>query len=175
MRSIQLKDGTSNCACHLFLFAADQGLLYHFVKYEQKSVSIFFNEKIQNWDVDSDGKLHLEKTLILTNTLKKYDRGFKCWPRSTLGAKCRAPFSDYVHFTGRNKPWKQKPPGVLSKETAESSAASYWYYTLSILNRDFQMGLDFENWNTAQWRPLLGFFPLDTDHATAVHRDDAEW
>jgi hypothetical protein len=171
MRSIQLKDGTSNCSCHIFLFAADQGLLYHFVKYEQKSVSIFFSKHIQNWDVDGDGKLHLEETLILTKTLKKYDRGFICWPNVNQRSLCRAPFSDYVHFTGNTKPWLRKPPGDLSKETAESSAESYWYYTLSILNRDFQMGLDFENWKTTLQGPLLGLFPTRRDHATAVHHE----
>ena len=38
---------------------ADQGLLYHWVKYEEKSVSIVTKDTVQNWGVGEDGKVRL--------------------------------------------------------------------------------------------------------------------
>ena len=38
---------------------ADQGLLYHWVKYEEKSVSIVFRDDVQHWAPGKDGKVHL--------------------------------------------------------------------------------------------------------------------
>jgi hypothetical protein len=42
---------------------ANQGLLYHWVKYEEQSVSIILKTQIQNWGVDNNGVLSLQQTL----------------------------------------------------------------------------------------------------------------
>lgn len=145
---------------------ADQGLLFHWVKYDQKSVSIVFRNEVEQWGVDAQGKVTLEKT----DDLKIFgDRiKHKCWRGLMKMKPCEAPHSDFVHFTGRSKPWLAGPPEDLSEETKEESASHVWFYTLGILNEKMNIGLDFNNWRKGH-RPFLGMFPLHKDAATTKY------
>jgi hypothetical protein len=72
-----------------------------------------------------------------------------------------SPRSDFVHFTGRRKPWFHGPPANVTKETRLDSDSHLWFYQLEQLNDELDMGLNFTGWATGKSRrPLLGMYPL---------------
>ena len=112
----------------------DQGLLYYWVKYYKKNVSIIIKNKIQNWgrsssssrnsnnrsqqeDDDDDDVLILEKTFH--NNLLSSSNNCDCLTKiersnsdAFLGLSSRdkqlgnyLPYGNFVHFSGREKPW----------------------------------------------------------------------
>jgi hypothetical protein len=143
---------------------ADQGLLYHWVKYAKKSVSLVRSNIVENWSVDSNGTLRITATLDnpfvnVSQPVKKFYH--ECFRWSQKG--CHAPYQDWVHFTGKHKPWlAEKPPANLTDLTAESvptmNRRLFWWYTLKELNDEVHLGLDFDNWLVIG-KPSLGFFP----------------
>ena len=80
----------------------DQGLLYHWVKYEKRSVSIVSGVEVDNYGPKNDReRVRLEKTL--KNPFKdhtclplKYEKTFGELP--TFDARGMAPYRDFVHF-----------------------------------------------------------------------------
>ena len=146
---------------------ADQGLLFHWVKYEQKSVSIVFRKEVEHWGEDNEGKPVLEATSDLSVFGHRVER--KCWVGTMKLKPCQAPHSDFVHFTGKRKPWLAGPPDDLSPETRMATADHFWFQTLSVLNDKMQIGLDFKNWRKGH-RPFLGMFPLHKDAATTTYK-----
>ena len=76
---------------------------------------------------------------------------------------CHPPHSEFVHFTGKSKPWLNGPPDDFEESPSEERGpAHFWFHNLWILNDKLDMGLDFKNWKTGH-RPLLGLFPKLTD------------
>jgi hypothetical protein len=76
---------------------------------------------------------------------------------------CYAPYRDWVHFTGKKKPWlSDKPPPNLTAETGLTTRRMFWWYTLKQLNDEAKLGLDFDNWLVIG-KPSLGFFPTTKD------------
>jgi hypothetical protein len=73
-----------------------------------------------------------------------------------------APRSDFVHFTGRKKPWFHGPPADLTENTRFKTASHFWFYQLEQLNDEFDLGLNFTHWNSgkSKGRPLLGMYPV---------------
>lgn len=74
---------------------ADQGLLYHWVKYAKKSVSIAYQDKIQNFGALPNGTVVLEETL--DRPFSNYSKPIRClntWKLCRMGA----PRSDFVHL-----------------------------------------------------------------------------
>jgi hypothetical protein len=138
-------------------------LLYHWVKYEEKSVSIVFKHSVQNWDVDANGKVHLEKTLGI-DVFSKVSVKRECWKEVMKHNPCVAPHSDFVHFTGKAKPWFRPPPDNLGEVSEYTSPQHFWFHILKILNDKMQIGLDFKKWK-ANHRPYLGMFPKHNDAA----------
>jgi lipopolysaccharide biosynthesis glycosyltransferase len=142
---------------------ADQGLLYQWVKYEEKSVSIIFNNHVENWVVDTsnDGAVILDKKLQLSDivdnnaALQPIVTTRHCWTHS----RCRPPHNDYFHFTGTKKPWMKGPPVDFQTADPLSSPQHYWFSVLHELNAAMGLNVTFDNWNTKQ-RPLLGLYPI---------------
>lgn len=134
----------------------DQGLLYHWVRYEQESVSIVTRDSIEHWALASSGRQRLESTVSL-HILDEYSKHNPCWKRTNTFRKCMSPHSDFVHYVGREKPWLKGPPEDISEATAHEHHNNFWFYMLSILNDKLNMGLDFQNWKAE--RPLLGLVP----------------
>jgi hypothetical protein len=140
---------------------ADQGLLYHWVKYAKKSVSLVRSNIVENWSVDSNGTLSITATydnpfVNVSHPIKKFYH--ECFRWSRKG--CHAPYQDWVHFTGKKKPWLAvKPPANLTaKSVPTMNRKSFWWYNLKELNDEMHLGLDFENWLVIG-KPSLGFFP----------------
>ena len=141
---------------------ADQGLLYHWVKYEEKSVSIIGKRSIEDWGVAESGNLELQSQRSLSKTLSPYSRQFDCWKGTLRRAACEPPFSDFVHFTGRGKPWLHEIPANLSLDTANETASNYWYFALTEVNHQFKLGLNLSSWEGME-KPLLGLYPKSTE------------
>jgi hypothetical protein len=128
---------------------ADQGLLYHWVKYAKKSVSIVIGSQLEQWGVDSNGTIKLESSSH--DVLQNFSKPIMCW------SSCFPIYGDHVHFGGKRKPWLHLPPSNLTKHSRLDSSYHLWFWTLMELNDQFDIGLDFKNW-TAE-RPTLGMKP----------------
>jgi hypothetical protein len=136
-----------------------KGLLYQWVKYEEKSVSIIFRRSVQNWDQHENGTVYLEQTLD-HELFKEHAVDRTCWK---FKMPCKTPFSDFVHFTGRSKPWLVSPPDGFETD-ADSSPSHFWYNTLYQLNEKMKLGIEFKEWRQFH-RPYLGMYPT---HSTAA-------
>jgi hypothetical protein len=81
-----------------FHFAfSDQGLLYHWTKYYKKSVSIVFEDKVENWAADESGVVRLE--VVLEKPFANFSK-----PRIRIYAACHKFMCDFMHFAGNKKP-----------------------------------------------------------------------
>ena len=123
----------------------------------KQDVSIVFDGKVENWSAGKDGRAQLEATL---------DKPFQ--GRSKLLVKhygaCRKFMCDYLHFSGKGKPWmsKQGPPANLSDTTIPKKDGAYvWWYFLKLVDKEQQMGIDFDNWTV--YRPPFGLYATTRD------------
>ena len=132
---------------------ADQGLLYHWVKYAKKSVSIVqFNGNVHNWGLNSSltSASFEEQNVTLQEILvKPFDGGSN-------------PRRDFIHFTGNTKPWLRGAPQDISNKTKSKSEHDLWFYTLSTLNDELKMDLNFTSWKGGdkKKRPKHGLYPV---------------
>mmetsp|Transcript_33610 Transcript_33610/g.100194 ORF Transcript_33610/g.100194 Transcript_33610/m.100194 type:complete len:459 (-) Transcript_33610:2288-3664(-) len=137
---------------------ADQGLLYHWVKYVKRSVSIVIKGSVQNWSersVNGTISAFLESTTegVLDNAScsesDPYDRG---WKTSS------PPYRDFHHFTGKKKPWlwADAPEDFHNGEMGPSPGAM-WYHTLRKVKAKYNMALNVEK--LALKPPPLGLWP----------------
>lgn len=119
-----------------FSFAySDQGLLYYWVKYMKKQVSVVFEDHVDNLSEDENGNVALERTL------KEPFRNLK--PILDSPFDCRKFMCDFVHFTGNTKPWMDyTPKEFLNNRTEPHTPNELWWYTLKQLNKKMDMGLD---------------------------------
>ena len=140
----------------------DQGLLYHWVKYVKRSVSIVSGEEVDNYGpakgpTRGRDKIELEETLV-----NPFDR-YTCLPRryeDTFGelpthdAQGMAPYRDFIHFIGANKPWKRRLPPPVATNIESETPYQYWFFMLRLLNKELNMGIDFTNWRVIKKTPL---------------------
>lgn len=124
-----------------FSFAySDQGLLYYWVKYVKKQVSVICEHHVDNLSQDRNGNVVLERRL---------EEPFRNFSNPVLDSPpdCRKFMCDFVHFTGNTKPWMgYTPEDFLKNETKPRTANEIWWYTLKQLNEKLKMGFDFNNW-----------------------------
>lgn len=143
--------------CYLLRYL-DQGLLYHWVKYVKRSVSIVSGEEVDNYGpVNGQERIRIEKTLV--NPFDKYT----CFPEKyedtfgelpTSDARFLAPYRDFVHFLGSKKPWKRNPPPPVASNVESETPLQYWFFMLRLLNKELGLGIDFENWKKIKKTPL---------------------
>lgn len=125
---------------------ADQGFLYHWVKYEKKNVSIITNDKIETYS--SIGG-EMQELRAYRNNGK-----FGVINRHTHYEFCkrkRAPMCDFQHFAGSGKPWfnhnrKLKHEGLIGD----------WFSALEAAEKIANVTLEFPN----SRHPPLGKFPV---------------
>jgi hypothetical protein len=148
---VSRKERGTNWTFH-FAFS-DQGLLYHYVKYVKKSVSIIGSgNRVENWGAAANG------TVVLEETLDNPFRPYATKRRVTQYGACRKFMCDYIHFSGTAKPWLGKPPDDIASEQHKNSDAKHvWWHTLYELNEEVGLYLNFSRWETGQ-RPSLGLF-----------------
>jgi len=130
-----------------------QGLLWYWVKYFKRNVSVRIGNLIENWGTDpGSGKVRIVSTR--SNLLDKYAR-----PIVHDEMSCEYWMCDLAHFASDKKPWQHRPPRNLKRMTKPTDAFELWFHTLLLLDRQYLLGIDFQHWdNTA--RPPLGTWPL---------------
>jgi len=134
--------------------------LYHWVKYVKKSVSIVSGEEVDNYGPNKKNRervIKLEETLVnpfdeYTCLPKRYEDTFGELP--TYDAQGMAPYRDFVHFLGSKKPWKRKLPAPVTTNVEAETPYQYWFFMLRLLNKELNMGIDFQNWTRIQRTPL---------------------
>ena len=136
---------------------ADQGLLYHWVKYVKQSMTVVMSDWTENWVPYPNGTMHGKEDIVRLNDLMKYSEPRECWNRQSTYKSCKPPHSDFMHFTGKKKPWLKGPPANLTEGSAsfEDESRRFWFSELAQLNSRLGMNLDFEKYPTHQ-RPALG-------------------
>lgn len=139
-----------------FHFAfSDQGLLYHWTKFVKRSVSIIYgnggqNQMVQNWAPSAVGNATLETRL--NDPFEGLSK-----PRFRHFSSCSKFMCEFVHFTGSEKPWLKQPPFNSSLDDYQADDAfQVWWHTLTVLNDEFEIGLDFNRWEAA--KPPLGLY-----------------
>lgn len=61
----------------------------------------------------------------------------------------RPPYSDFVHFSGKYKPWEMREfTGIITHKHQAWSARNYWFHILRELNVKLKIGIDFKDWDT---------------------------
>lgn len=158
---------------------ADQGLLYHWLKYEKSNVSFVRYSKLTQWaEVNPDDKPllgpisvtevpapHRQKTIGLIKNMSDVVPscgGLDMKLERDYHITGFAPYSDFQHFTGANKPWlKWKRPANITQQlktitdhTQIKDTIVWWFYWLNIVNKEWKLDLDIETF-TAE-RPTLG-------------------
>jgi hypothetical protein len=107
---------------------ADQGLIYYWMKYVKKSVSLIIRHEVEQWEADVNGRLQRDENLY-----PKMLDNYGC--ASNLAKKVGwAPHSDYVHLTGRSKPWNSNREdlemAITTKSFQNCTDVEKWYYSL---------------------------------------------
>ncbi len=140
---------------------ADQGLLYHWVKYVKKNVSIVIETEIENWSsTGNDDPVHLENIFLSANIT-----GFGCGHKLRVqpGSK-PSPYRDFTHFTAGRKPWgKNGVPPDLKHANDATNGQDLWFHLLRKVNLELDLGLNVENLTQSVGAPTLGSYPL-LDH-----------
>lgn len=140
----------------------DQGLLYFWVKYYKKNVSIIIKDTIEQYGVNNKNEVILETTLYDNEPFKS--RNCDCRtddnndaftiPGTMAIFRRILPFRDYVHFTGRGKPWTRlnqeglDVKGIVSRVEKNDvynssmfrSPQEVWQYTFWKVHERLQMG-----------------------------------
>mmetsp|Transcript_9300 Transcript_9300/g.13455 ORF Transcript_9300/g.13455 Transcript_9300/m.13455 type:complete len:283 (+) Transcript_9300:811-1659(+) len=146
---------------------ADQGFLYHWVKYEKKNVSIINGERIDNYSEDpSTGKV-LKNTLYnkgKDGILNRYSANFgdKNLKLGVYGPHV-APLIDFKHFIGRTKPW-YKINGVSREKLMKDRSSMYgriWFSNLDKVEKSAGLPeTEFPTNNKQGGRNPVGAFPV---------------
>lgn len=137
--------------------AADQGLLYHWVKYVKRNVTIAIGPVLETWQDDTRHNPNESKNRTkLVDTPILVDRSSYYHPLHDLSCRKQrkfrfhskegntAPYSDYEH---NKKIWERNvlPSDVDHKYDADSPA-QFWFHTLRELDRQFGMNIDWAHW-----------------------------
>ena len=173
---------------YTFLAAfADQGLLYYYTKYARMSVSVVMRDgSVENWAAANATAATVNATTTTTTTTTAaavvvskqtvLDKPFAQASESSNRIEVpgrhnrdQAPLDSVVHFTGSSKPWlRGGPPKDRSNATQLKSTKHYWFWKLTELDEELQIGLDFEkHWSKGKQRPPLGLYPVYAHVLTA--------
>ncbi|KAG7372758.1 glycosyl transferase family 8 protein [Nitzschia inconspicua] len=148
-RSLWGRNGTS---WSWYGAVADQGLLYYWIKYVKKSVSLIIKHEVEQWEANEHGVLEREEDLN-GNALDQYGCAKDLGPRKQLGP---SPYSDFVHLTGSSKPWNSNredlEQAIQQKKFKDCNNKEKWYFSLvealkevgmdETISMDFILGKD---------------------------------
>jgi Mannosyltransferase putative len=151
---------------------SDQGLLFYWVKYHKRDVSIVIQDEVENWidagpnanrTVDGKPKPMLQMALKL-EPLASYSQEFPLayqydcdqediihMSKARKSHRCLVPYRDFAHFMGNGKPWMKvsSPKHLLQRNPKSydlSAGIHLWFKTLIELNEMLDMKLDFDRW-----------------------------
>jgi hypothetical protein len=130
---------------------SDQGLLYHYVKFLRRSVSIVLAKAVQNWIPGPNGTVVLEHELhepFAKFTCRRGRRSraqYMLHPATGNTLAMTPPFCDFAHFYSVFKPWenlKEAAAGVqLDNKYEAENVLQYWFCLLRLLDERLGMGL----------------------------------
>ena len=138
-----------------FHFAfSDQGLLYHWTKYIKHSVTIVYQDMVENWSpINTNGAIKAVKERVLVEPFVNYSN-----PLLRQYSSCKKFMCDFIHFTGSGKPWLRKPLlDTLDESNKLHKGEHVWWYFLMVVDHEMGLNLDFHNWQERQ-RPSLGLY-----------------
>ncbi|KAL7581402.1 hypothetical protein ACA910_021990 [Epithemia clementina (nom. ined.)] len=140
---------------------ADQGLLYHWVKYIKRNVTIAIGAVVETWRDNSTTGTFMDRPMLVSRSsrhplhdmscrrqlLRKHDYPF----RSKEGTK--APYSDYEH---NKKIWERRSPPLYRFQTSSSMSSSslygaktpaqFWFRSLQLLDQQLNLQVDWDHW-----------------------------
>ena len=141
---------------------SDQGLLYHYVKFIRRSVSIVLGKTVQNFVPGPNGTVVLQNELdgpfgnyTCRSVPKKGGEQYLHHPATDNYLASLPPYGDFAHFYSVFKPWEHDAVIVKSKSQAKN-VMQYWYYLLRQLNERLDMGLPLDS--VAAWREYASIF-----------------
>ena len=144
-----------------------QGLLYYWVKYVKKNVSIINSGSVVSWvetwkpeNDNIDGRVKMSEFLKGKNIFK--DGCHATLPRYTVKLRNylpMAPYKDFFHFTSARKPWLQMPAKDVNISSAFRQPQDFWYHMLREINKEQNMGLNFDGGFNITISSQLGEFP----------------
>jgi hypothetical protein len=112
---------------------ADQGLLYHWVKYVKKSVSIINQDKVETWGTDNNTVSGPVRMIKMHSNIF-HDGCSSSMPQYKINwGRNFYPEKDFVHFTGSEKPWLNTNIQVTLANKSQvvfDSADVFWYHIL---------------------------------------------
>ena len=165
----------------IFLLDADQGLLYHWLKYEKSNVTIIHYDRLETWsEIQSDEKALLGPISVtevpaphrkkLIGLIKNESDLIVSCGGSSMKLKrdyhlmSHAPYTDFHHYTGAQKPWLdwQRPHHVevrlkkmkIKDHSEITDTHFWWYYWLTRVKDELKIDIDIGKFKAQ--RPLLG-------------------
>lgn len=163
---------------------SDQGLMYYFVKYVRKEVSIAIGDRIQNWKQASVGDLP-EIESDTHGLLEKYQgrlirQQFLCDMSQEEALRrdaddnrwtCTPPYNSIAHFMGNTKPWRRKFDFRRDRDDSyrQFGPRYLWFKELNELSKKLDMGVDVKQWN----KKYLDFMRDDVLGGKAEWKDQA--
>jgi hypothetical protein len=118
----------------------DEGLLYHYFKYVKQQVSIVVGNSIQHYSPSNDRTTpNQDGTDIYVGTdgiLNQYS----CHPQPSSNKQDIVPYTDFVRFTGRDKPWQQQIRAIAETDLKYQE----WFATLKKVESKAGIQIEFE-------------------------------
>jgi len=159
-----------------YLAFGDQGLLYHWVKYVKKRVSIAISEQVETW-IESKGEVKMAK---LEPRKSIFGGGCKAsLPIYQLNFPVDrdiAPYNDFEHFTGYAKPWVRKPPPAETNtnSTVFVSKTDFWYHILRNVAKQSNLNVSIDSGLNITLKHQLGFYSTfsDVERLRAAHLEE---
>ena len=144
----------------------DQGLLYHWVKYVKKKVTIIRGHIIftHYTDGSEDGALKVTPAIPNEDVFGdvKSEGGIRVYMNN--GMHAFSPYKDFKHFVESTKPWLKKIASNPPEDVEKASLAGYpyqlWFHVLRKLTKEHNLDIDPEHLDFG--KPPLGFFPTNS-------------
>jgi len=159
---------------------ADQGLLYYWTKYVKKNVSVMIGESAESWynrsvvdDNDKVISMKINEDLHMVSTNSHTDKKCSPFPYGNFGIRDFEPYSDFFHFTGAAKPWREDPAPFISTIEKVRNTNELWYFMLRREVRRLNLPIETEKLKN-KGRPRLGIYPkfeMANEAAKAIHEE----
>ncbi len=138
----------------------DQGLLYHWVKYEKKKFSAIIGQTVKSFDKDENGNVALIRKVAGDTIFNDIHSHSHLKPILNVEALDRIkPYQDFQHFFQETKPWFKsvtRPP-IVERIEETTTPLHLWYHMLRKTNHMYNLGINPERFRIAD--PPLGIIP----------------
>jgi hypothetical protein len=163
------EDGTKGTLWDWWASFADQGLIYYWAKYHEKSTSIIIGHEVESWGADENGVLRLER-IITGGPLNS----FTCVPRPRNSYFRASPYRDYMHFTGRKKPWDKNYTLLEKMKTSDPlSTQARWFTTLTSVAKEISFNISRSIFGAKKY--VGGFSEVKTMYQHIVAKKEHGW